>query len=94
MKKRQIPLLLLTVNFCFCACSNTGVPPPAPVFPIPTEAQLEWHRMELNAFIHFTTNTFTDLEWGFGDESPMVFNPTELNAGQWAKNLKEVGFIY
>jgi alpha-L-fucosidase len=50
--------------------------------------------MELNAFIHFTTNTFTDLEWGFGDESPMVFNPTELNAGQWAKNLKEVGFIY
>ena len=48
--------------------------------------------MEMNAFIHFTTNTFTDKEWGYGDESEQVFNPGSLNANQWAKTLKEAGF--
>jgi alpha-L-fucosidase len=48
--------------------------------------------MEMNAFVHFTTNTFTNKEWGFGDESPEVFNPTELDAAQWASTLKATGF--
>lgn len=48
--------------------------------------------MEMNAFIHFTTNTFTDKEWGYGDEKETVFNPTGTDAGQWAKTLKETGF--
>ncbi|GAC1483839.1 MAG: hypothetical protein NVS1B13_08550 [Flavisolibacter sp.] len=48
--------------------------------------------MEMNAFIHFTTNTFTDKEWGYGDESEKVFNPTSLNPSQWAKALKYAGF--
>ena len=65
---------------------------PAPVYPIPTPKQLAWHEMEMNAFIHFTTNTFTGLEWGFGNESPAVFNPTGVNTQQWAKTLKEAGF--
>src|SRR5687767_14748667 len=66
--------------------------PPTPVYPLPSAAQMQWHEMEMNAFVHFTTNTFTDKEWGYGDESPAIFNPTELNAGQWAKILKETGF--
>jgi ribose/xylose/arabinose/galactoside ABC-type transport system permease subunit len=28
--------------------------------------------MEVYGFLHFTTNTFTDKEWGFGDESPSM----------------------
>jgi len=65
---------------------------PEPVYPVPSEPQLAWHEMEMNAFIHFTINTFTDLEWGMGSESPALFNPGEANPLQWATILKETGF--
>jgi alpha-L-fucosidase len=48
--------------------------------------------MKMNAFIHFTINTFTDREWGMGSESPEEFNPTDLNVDQWISVLKETGF--
>ena len=82
--------LFIVVGYSTCA-----PPPPAPpaVFgPTPTEAQLEWMRMETNAFVHFTTNTFTNKEWGYGDESPEIFNPTELDVDQWMEVFSEVGF--
>jgi alpha-L-fucosidase len=72
--------------------SVRDVKPPAPVMPIPSEQQMAWHEMELNAFIHFTTNTFTGLEWGMGSENESVFNPTGLNAEQWVRVLKDAGF--
>lgn len=59
---------------------------------IPTRQQLEWQNLELTAFLHFGINTFTGNEWGNGKEDPNLFNPTELNAEQWVKNLKETGF--
>lgn len=72
--------------------SPAAVSAPAPIAPLPSARQMEWHEMEMNAFIHFTTNTFTDKEWGYGDESPSIFNPTSLDANQWARTLKETGF--
>ena len=46
----------------------------------------------MNAFIHFSMNTFTDLEWGMGGESPSLFNPTSANPEQWADILSKSGF--
>ncbi|MBT8302089.1 MAG: alpha-L-fucosidase [Maribacter sp.] len=36
-------------------------------------------------------NTFTNMEWGTGGEKPEQFNPSELDAMQWAKVAKEAG---
>ena len=58
---------------------------------IPTAQQLEYQKMEYIGFVHFTVNTFTDKEWGFGDESPEIFHPTEFDANQWASVATEVG---
>jgi alpha-L-fucosidase len=81
-----------TSHLCCLARLHRNVSPPEPLLPVPSEAQLKWHEMELNAFIHFTTNTFTDLEWGYGDEKPAIFNPARVDADQWISTLKEAGF--
>jgi alpha-L-fucosidase len=47
--------------------------------------------MEMGALVHFGMNTFTDREWGDGKEDPKLFNPSELNAKQWASALKAAG---
>ena len=66
--------------------------PPAPVLPVPSAKQLAWQKMEMNIFVHFTTNTFTDKEWGFGDEKETVFNPTAASPDQWLQVFKNNGF--
>lgn len=91
-RKSKRPEWFLALLILLSSCSSPRVDPPAPVGPLPSKAQLDWHRMEMNAFIHFTINTFTDREWGNGDESPELFNPTAFDVNQWIGALKGAGF--
>ncbi len=58
---------------------------------VPSERQLKWQEMEFYAFIHFGINTFTNSEWGNGNEDPELFNPEKLDCRQWAKVCQLAG---
>jgi alpha-L-fucosidase len=62
-----------------------------PFGPIPNANQLRWQDMEMYAFIHYSLNTYTDQEWGFGNEDPQLFNPSDLDCRQWARVCKQAG---
>jgi alpha-L-fucosidase len=85
--KRILIFLVLFISLISCS----QVTPPEPFGPVPSERQLAWHEMEYYMFVHFTVNTFTDKEWGYGDEKESVFNPSELDCRQWARVAKDAG---
>jgi len=58
----------------------------------PTDQQVEYQRKEMVAFAHFGINTFTNREWGTGEEDPDIFNPSDFDADQWVRTLSETGF--
>ncbi|HEX8608658.1 MAG TPA: alpha-L-fucosidase [Pedobacter sp.] len=73
-------------------CSNLyAQKQPESIGAVPNKYQLDWQDMEYYMFIHFGPNTFTDKEWGHGDEDPKVFNPKKLDARQWARTAKAAG---
>ena len=78
----KMAYIILFANVLLSCTNNKQIAPPKPYGVVPSERQLQWHNLEMYAFLHFTTNTFTDKEWGFGDESPDVFNPTDFDAEQ------------
>ncbi|MCF0166822.1 MAG: alpha-L-fucosidase [Bacteroidales bacterium] len=47
--------------------------------------------MEMYAFIHYSLNTITDQEWGYGNEELSLFNPQHLDCRQWVRSCKEAG---
>ncbi|MFN8241477.1 MAG: alpha-L-fucosidase [Bacteroidales bacterium] len=77
--------------FLVLSIACTSQKAPEPYGPLPSERQLAWHEMEYYMFVHFTVNTFTDKEWGYGDEKESVFNPTALDCNQWAEVAKASG---
>jgi alpha-L-fucosidase len=64
---------------------------PTPLPPIPSAQHLAWHEKEFYLFIHFGPNTFTNKEWGEGNEDPSIFNPTDLDCNQWVNIAKLAG---
>ncbi len=64
---------------------------PQPWGATPSKRQLAWHQRERYAFVHFSINTFTDREWGYGDESPRLFDPSDFSADQIVAAAKAGG---
>ena len=84
-------VFLLVLAALSAGCQDSVSDAPAPYGPVPTQRQLAWHDMQMYAFIHFTTTTFRDVEWGYGDASPEEFQPTHYNPRQWVEILKAAG---
>jgi alpha-L-fucosidase len=86
-------LILAFVSILAASCNNNDrQSPPQPYGPLPTDAQLAWHEMEMYCLIHFGVDTYTDKEWGYGDEDPAIFNPVQFDALQIVRAAKAGGF--
>jgi alpha-L-fucosidase len=59
--------------------------------PVPLPRQLRWHELEFYGFLHFTVNTFTGKEWGYGDEDPSIFDPSAFDADRIVESLAASG---
>ena len=87
--KRSIACLGLLVLSAFGRATQPA--PPSPLAPVPSARQLAWEDLEFYGFLHFGMNTFTDKEWGDGSEAERTFNPTALDARQWARVARDAG---
>ncbi|OIV91477.1 hypothetical protein TanjilG_02095 [Lupinus angustifolius] len=85
-----VTVILELVQFCICKHEEVATPP-LPILPLPTYSQLKWQEREIIMFLHFGVNTFTNREWGTGNEKPSIFNPSGLNTSQWASVAAEAG---
>ena len=58
----------------------------------PNYRQIEMFKVGKKAFFHFGINTYTNLEWGHGNENAQYFNPTDLDVKSWIIGAKAAGF--
>ena len=81
MRILRIISLSLICAAVLASCSR--IAPPEPVGPLPSPQQTALQDMEMYAFIHYSLNTYTDQEWGYGNEDLSLFNPSSLDANNW-----------
>ena len=76
--------LLFSASLAFGLLLTPAFPLTAAERPKPRPSQLQRIRegLELYGIVHWGPNTYTDREWGFGDEDPKIVNPTKFDADQ------------
>jgi len=90
---QKIALCLLSAAIG-CEGRANDVPEPQPFLPVPTQAQLNWHKAEYIMFAHFGMKTFYPGggHMGNGKEDPKRFDPAKFDARQWVAAAKAGGF--
>ena len=86
--KRLLLSILLTVSVTAGFCQSA----PKPYGALPTQRQLNWQETDMYCIVHFSVATYTDKEWGYGDEDPKIFNPKHFSALQIVGAAKAGGF--
>lgn len=56
--------------------------------------QQEFMDLRFGMFIHLNMATFEEREWGDPKASPRIFNPSRLNADQWAQAARSAHMAY
>ncbi len=56
--------------------------------------QQQFVDLRFGMFIHFNIPTFMNQDWPDPDASPAIFNPTKLDASQWARAAKSAHMSY
>ncbi|MDR1221477.1 MAG: alpha-L-fucosidase [Tannerella sp.] len=88
MEKKVLLVACLSVLFLSCGDKTSA---PAPYGATPSKAQLQWHDVDFYGMICISTITYTDKEWGYGDEPAELFNPNQFNADEAVAIMKEAG---
>ncbi|NIJ20349.1 alpha-L-fucosidase [Sphingomonas naasensis] len=91
LSRRNLIATGLAASALPAAPALARVAPPRPFGAVPSPRQWRWHGREQYAFVHFSINTFTDKEWGYGDEDPRLFDPSDFDADQIVAAAKAGG---
>jgi alpha-L-fucosidase len=86
MKKLILILLLIKTTVSFSQFE------PKPYGVLPTKRQLNWQETDMYCIVHLSVATYTDKEWGYGDEDPKIFNPSKFSAMAIVSAAKAGGF--
>ncbi|MBL1098303.1 alpha-L-fucosidase [Streptomyces coffeae] len=60
----------------------------------PSPAQKWVTNNPFGMFLHYNMSTYSNVQWASPDDSPSTFNPTNLDADQWAKAIKSAGMTF
>ena len=84
MMIRQLAFVLCLVSFVLSAAGARPAPRPALLERIKSG-------IEVYGIVHWGLNTYTDREWGYGDEDPRKLNPDSFDADQIVGACKDGG---
>ena len=81
---------ILVTAFCAFAAAVALAAGARPV-PRPAMAARIAAEEDVYGIVHWGLNTYTDREWGYGDEDPAMLNPAKFDADQIVGACRDAG---